>query len=94
MGVLHVALVTPLTDPLALYGKTCAAALTLWAKNAAYLPAGFTKVELDVQNSGEHLQETLQMGHQVVIVQWQQGQRRVAWPTEQAERPIAFSHFT
>lgn len=34
----------------------------------------------------------LQTGHQVVIVQWQQGQRRVVWPSEQAERPLVFSH--
>lgn len=32
----------------------------------------------------------LQMGHQVAIVQWQQGQRRVVWPPEQAERPVLF----
>ena len=30
----------------------------------------------------------LQSGHQVLIVQWQQGQRRVVWPPEQAERPL------
>ena len=36
----------------------------------------------------------LQMGHQVVIVQWQQGQRRVVWPPAQAERPLVFSHPT
>jgi branched-chain amino acid transport system substrate-binding protein len=34
----------------------------------------------------------LQTGHQVVIVQWQQGQRRVVWPPAQAERPLVFSH--
>lgn len=27
----------------------------------------------------------LQTGHQVVVVQWQQGKRRVVWPPEQAE---------
>lgn len=27
----------------------------------------------------------LQSGHQVLVVQWQQGQRRVVWPPEQAE---------
>lgn len=32
----------------------------------------------------------LQTGHQVVIVQWQQGQRRVVWPPEQAEGPLRF----
>jgi branched-chain amino acid transport system substrate-binding protein len=30
----------------------------------------------------------LQVGHQVVIVQWQQGMRRVVWPPAQAERPL------
>jgi branched-chain amino acid transport system substrate-binding protein len=30
----------------------------------------------------------LQAGHQVLIVQWQQGQRYVVWPPEQAERPL------
>jgi branched-chain amino acid transport system substrate-binding protein len=34
----------------------------------------------------------LQTGHHVVIVQWQQGQRCVVWPPEQAERPVVFSH--
>jgi branched-chain amino acid transport system substrate-binding protein len=36
----------------------------------------------------------LQTGHQRVLVQWQQGQRRVVWPPEQAERPVIFSHPT
>ncbi|GCE30200.1 hypothetical protein KDA_56840 [Dictyobacter alpinus] len=30
----------------------------------------------------------LQIGHQVLVVQWQQGVRRVVWPPEQAERPL------
>ena len=42
MTTLHAALITPLTGPLELYGKTCATALTLWAKKAASLPADFT----------------------------------------------------
>ncbi len=32
----------------------------------------------------------LQIGHQVLIVQWQQGQRRIVWPSAQAER---FLHY-
>jgi branched-chain amino acid transport system substrate-binding protein len=32
----------------------------------------------------------LQVGHQVLIVQWQQGTRRVVWPPEQAERPLRY----
>ncbi len=30
----------------------------------------------------------LQVGHQVLTVQWQNGMRRVVWPLEQAERPL------
>jgi branched-chain amino acid transport system substrate-binding protein len=30
----------------------------------------------------------LQIGHQVLIVQWQNGRRRVVWPPEYAERPL------
>ena len=60
MTTLHAALVTPLTGPLGLYGKTCATALSLWAKKAAHLPADFTEVELDVQDTGDHLHEALQ----------------------------------
>jgi branched-chain amino acid transport system substrate-binding protein len=60
MTTLHAALVTPLTGPLGLYGKTSAAALSLWAKKAASLPQPWTKVELDVQDTGDHLQEALQ----------------------------------
>jgi branched-chain amino acid transport system substrate-binding protein len=33
----------------------------------------------------------LQVGHQVLIVQWQNGIRRVVWPPEQAERPLVLS---
>jgi ABC-type branched-subunit amino acid transport system substrate-binding protein len=32
----------------------------------------------------------LQVGHQVLIVQWQHGVRRVVWPPEQAERPLLY----
>jgi branched-chain amino acid transport system substrate-binding protein len=32
----------------------------------------------------------LQVGHQVLIVQWQNGIRRVVWPPEQAERPLLY----
>jgi len=30
----------------------------------------------------------LQLGHQVLVVQWQHGERRVVWPPERAERPL------
>jgi branched-chain amino acid transport system substrate-binding protein len=32
----------------------------------------------------------LQVGHQVVIVQWQDGMRRVVWPPEQAESQLRY----
>jgi len=32
----------------------------------------------------------LQVGHRVLIVQWQHGTRRVVWPPEQAERPLLY----
>jgi branched-chain amino acid transport system substrate-binding protein len=60
MATLHAALVTPLTGPLGLYGKTGATALTLWAKKAANLPAHFTEVELAVHDTGDHLHTALE----------------------------------
>jgi hypothetical protein len=29
-----------------------------------------------------------QVAHRVLVVQWQDGARRVVWPPEQAERPL------
>ena len=52
MTTLHAALVTPLTGPLSLFGRTGATALTLWAKSAAHLPPPWTDVELDVRDTG------------------------------------------
>lgn len=52
MATLRVALVTPLTGPLSLFGKTSATALTLWAKRAANLPSPWTGIELDVRDTG------------------------------------------
>ncbi len=60
MTTLRAGLVTPLTGPLELYGKTCATALTLWAKKAANLPAPWTKVELEVQDAAENLKSVIQ----------------------------------
>lgn len=54
MAKLRVALVTPLTGPLGLFGTTCATALTLWAKRAASLPAPWTEIELDVRDTGSN----------------------------------------
>jgi branched-chain amino acid transport system substrate-binding protein len=52
MTKLHVALVTPLTGPLALFGQASATGLTLWAKYAANLPSPWAEVELDVRDTG------------------------------------------
>jgi branched-chain amino acid transport system substrate-binding protein len=32
----------------------------------------------------------LQIGHEVLTVQWQAGKRRVVWPAERAERPLVY----
>lgn len=32
----------------------------------------------------------LQVGHEVLTVQWQGGKRRIVWPAESAERPIVY----
>jgi branched-chain amino acid transport system substrate-binding protein len=32
----------------------------------------------------------LQVGHEVLTVQWQSGRRRIVWPLERAERPLAY----
>lgn len=34
----------------------------------------------------------LQAGHEVLIVQWQDGVRRVVWPPEQAKRSLLYPH--
>lgn len=52
MTTLHAALVTPLTGPLATFGHASAAGLALWTKHAARLLAPWTKVELDVRDTG------------------------------------------
>ena len=48
MPGLRAALVTPLTGPLARFGRESATALTLWADHAAELPAPWTGVDLEV----------------------------------------------
>jgi branched-chain amino acid transport system substrate-binding protein len=52
MTALRAALVTPLTGPLAPFGHASATGLAVWAKHAARLPAPWTKVELDVRDTG------------------------------------------
>ncbi len=51
MAVLRAALVTPLSGPLAGYGRAGAAALTLWAREAADLPAPYSIVDLAVSDA-------------------------------------------
>ena len=59
MTKLHATLVTPLTGPLALYGRATALGLTLWAKHAANLPSPWTDVELDVRDTGSNTSATV-----------------------------------
>src|SRR5260221_5553126 len=51
MTKLRAALVTPLSGPLALFGRAAATGLTLWARYAANLPRPWTGVELDVRDT-------------------------------------------
>lgn len=51
MAVLRAALVTPLSGPLAGYGRAGAAALALWAREAADLPAPYSLVDLAVSDA-------------------------------------------
>jgi branched-chain amino acid transport system substrate-binding protein len=48
MSRLHAALVTPLTGPLARFGRESELGLRLWADHAAVLPPPWTGVDLDV----------------------------------------------
>ena len=52
MPALKALLVTPLTGPLALFGRASAQGLSLWANAAANLPAPWNGIELDVRDSG------------------------------------------
>lgn len=52
MPVLKALLVTPLTGSLALFGRASAQGLSLWADSAANLPTLWSKVKLDVRDSG------------------------------------------
>jgi len=51
MSNLRAALITPLTGPLALFGRASAEGLTLWSKHAAQLPPPWSGVTLEVHNS-------------------------------------------
>ncbi|MFL5591783.1 MAG: ABC transporter substrate-binding protein [Ktedonobacteraceae bacterium] len=51
MAKLRAALVTPLSGPLALFGRAAATGLTLWARHAARLPLPWTGVELEVRDT-------------------------------------------
>ncbi len=60
MPSLRAALVTPLTGPLALFGRAGAIGLTLWAKHVAHLPAPWTNVVLEVHDSVPDVTTALQ----------------------------------
>src|SRR6266542_2210354 len=51
MAILRVALVTPLTGPLARFGRAGSTALDVWARQAARLPAGWRCVKLEVHDA-------------------------------------------
>ncbi len=51
MAILRAALVTPLTGPLARFGRAGATALDVWARQAARLPAGWRGVTLEVHDA-------------------------------------------
>src|SRR6266511_2351334 len=51
MAILRVALVTPLTGPLARVGRAGSTALDVWARQAARLPAGWRGVKLEVHDA-------------------------------------------
>lgn len=54
MSKLRAALVTPLSGPLAAFGRAAAAGLTLWATQSANLPPQWTGVELDVRDTANN----------------------------------------
>jgi len=51
MATLRAVLVTPLTGPLARFGRAGATALDVWARQGARLPAGWRGVTLDVHDA-------------------------------------------
>jgi len=51
MAILRVVLVTPLTGPLARFGRAGAAALDVWARQGARLPAGWRGVTFEVHDA-------------------------------------------
>lgn len=51
MSNLRAALITPLTGPLALFGRASAQGLTLWSRYATHLPPPWNSVQLEVHNS-------------------------------------------
>ncbi|HEY7415126.1 MAG TPA: hypothetical protein VH593_08040, partial [Ktedonobacteraceae bacterium] len=60
MTNLRATLVTPLSGPLAPFGKASATGLTLWARHAAHLPSPWTGVELDVRDTGSNVRASVQ----------------------------------
>ncbi len=54
MSELRAVVVTPLSGPLAGFGRTTAMALGLWADHAAHLPAPWRRVRLEVEDAHPH----------------------------------------
>lgn len=59
MASLRAALITPLSGPLAPYGRACATGLSLWARQAVHLPPPWTGVELDVRDTGSDVRASM-----------------------------------
>lgn len=59
MPRLRAALITPLTGPLAPFGRAGATGLSLWARHAARLPPPWTGVDLDVRDCGSNVRASL-----------------------------------
>lgn len=61
MSVLKALLMTPVTGPLALFGRASAQGLIIWAEQAARLPAPWSRVQLDVRDSGHDPAATMRL---------------------------------
>ena len=59
MTNLRAALVTPLSGPLAPFGRACATGLSLWARHAARLPSPWMGIELDVRDTGSDVRASM-----------------------------------
>ena len=72
-------------------GVLCARCLRdTGSTDEASILAAATRLEVRTLFDSFHLDPAtgLQVGHEVLVVQWQQGVRRVIWPPERSERPL------